>query len=94
MDYDENKLTNPPMCPRLPGNVLVILRNTTGLSFVLKRIGTLAATIYYYCYLLVTALFYYHKIPKQLLYSVYSETLLKTTYQHLLLLVGFGTLIY
>ena len=60
----------------------------------LKRIGPLAATIYLYCYLLVLALFIITKIPKQLPFSVYSETLLKSIYQYLLFLVGFDTLTY
>ena len=75
-------------------NILVIIRNTTGLSFVLKRIGPLVATIYFHCYLFVIALFIITKIPKQLPFSVYSETILRTIYQYLLLLVGFDTLTY
>ena len=75
-------------------NILAIIRNTTGLYFVLKRIGQLAPTIYFHCYLLVLALFTTTKIPKRLPFSGYSETLLKTIYQHLLLLVGFDTLTY
>ena len=80
--------------PCVLGNILAIIRNTTGLSFVLKRIGLLAATIYFHCYLLVIALFIITKIPKQLPFSVYSETLLRTIYQYLLLLIGFDTLTY
>ena len=60
----------------------------------LKRIGPLAATINFHCYLLIIALFLITEIPKHLLSSVYSETLLKSIYQHLLLLVGFDTLTY
>jgi hypothetical protein len=32
--------------------------------------------------------------PENLFASIYSESLIKTTHQHLLLLVGFDTLIY
>ena len=60
----------------------------------LRRIEPLAATIYFHCYLLVISLFIITKIPKQLPFSVYSETLLRTIYQYLLLLVVFDTLIY
>ena len=59
-----------------------------------KRIGSLAAIIYFYFYLLIAALFIITKIPKHLPYSIYSETLLRTIYQYLLLLIGFDTLTY
>ena len=64
------------------------------MSFALKRIGPLAAIIITAFYLLV---FYYSalsKTTKNLSVSIYSESLIETTCQHLLLLVGFDTLIY
>ena len=79
------------MCPQ---ERLVIISRTTGLSFALKRIGLLAAIITTAFYLLV---FYYSalsKTTKNLSVSIYSESLIETTCQHLLLLVGFDTLIY
>ena len=70
----------------------------------LKRIGSFAAIIAALFYLLVLYLlaftylyFILHvisKTPKNLSSSIYSETLLETAWQHLLLLVGFDTLIY
>ena len=79
------------MCPQ---ERLVIISNTTGLSFAVKRIGPLAAIIIALVYLLILYLSAILKTPKNLSASVYSESLIKTTYQHLLLLVGFDTLIY
>ena len=79
------------MCPQ---ERLVIISKTTGLSFALKRIGPLAAIIIPVFYLLVLYLFAISNTPENLFASVYSESLIKTTYQYLLLLVGFDTLIY
>ena len=89
--YEAKALDEIPMCPQ---ERLVIISKTTGLSFVLKRIGPLAAIIIALFYLLALYLSVISKTPKNLFASVYSETLLKTTCQHLLLLVGFDTLIY
>ena len=80
--------------PCLLRNILVIISNTTGLSFVLKRIGPLAATIAAIFYLLVLYSFVTTKTHKYFPFSACSETLLKSTCQHLLLLVGFDTLTY
>jgi hypothetical protein len=84
-------LTETPVCPR---EHLVIISYTTGLSFAKERIGPLAAIITTVFYLLAFYLFALPNIPKNLFASIYSETLIKTTNQHLLLLVGFDTLIY
>jgi hypothetical protein len=84
-------LIETPMCPR---EHLVIISYTTGLSFAKERIGPLAATIVIVFYLLVLYLFALPNTPKNPFASIYSETLIKTTSQHLLLLVGFDTLIY
>jgi hypothetical protein len=64
------------------------------LSFALERIGPLAAIIIIIFYLLVL---YLSTLPNTLenpFASIYSESLIKTACQHLLLLVGFDTLIY
>ena len=79
------------MCPQ---ERLVIISNTTGLSFAVERIGPLAAIIITVFYLLVLYLFAISKIPENLFASVYSKSSIKTTHQYLLLLVGFDTLIY
>ena len=84
-------LTESPVCPQ---ERLVIISRTTGLSFVLKRIGPLAAIIITVFYLLALYLFAISNTPKNLFASVYSESLIKTACQYLLLLVGFDTLIY
>jgi hypothetical protein len=84
-------LTETPVCPR---ERLVIISYTTGLSFALERIGLLAAITITVFYLLVLYLFALPNTPKNLFASIYSETLIKTACQHLLLLVGFDTLIY
>ena len=75
-------------------NVLIITSNTTGLSFELKRIGLFAAIIVALFYLLVLHSLFKLKIQKHFSFSACSETLLKSTCQHLLLLVGFDTLTY
>src|SRR5664279_1133103 len=76
------------------GNVLIIISNTTGLSVALKRIGPLAAILVSCFYLLVIKFLVTTKPATKLSCSIYSETLLKSTCQHLLLLVGFDTLTY
>jgi hypothetical protein len=84
-------LTETPMCPR---ERLVIISYTIGLSFAKERIGPLAAIITTIFYLLALYLFVLPNTPKNPFASIYSDTLIKTTSQHLLLLVGFDTLIY
>jgi hypothetical protein len=73
---------------------LVIISYTTGLSFAKERIGPLAAIITTVFYLLALYLFALPNTPENPFASIYSDTLIKTTHQHLLLLVGFDTLIY
>jgi branched-subunit amino acid permease len=65
------------------------------LSFALERIGPLAAIIIIIIfYLLILYLFALPNTPENPFASIYSESLIKTAYQNLLLLVGFNTLIY
>jgi hypothetical protein len=73
---------------------LVIISNTTALAFALERIGPLAAIIITVFYLLVLYLSTLSNTPKNLFGSIYSDSLIKNACQHLLLLVGFDTLIY
>ena len=84
-------LTETPVCPR---KRLVIISYTTGLSFAKERIGPLAAIIVIVFYLLTLYLFALPNTLENSFASIYSESLIKTTCQHLLLLVGFDTLIY
>jgi hypothetical protein len=84
-------LTETPVCPQ---ERLTIISNTTGLSFALERIGPLAAIISIVFYLLVLYLFALLNTPENPFSSIYSDSLIKTACQHLLLLVGFDTLIY
>jgi hypothetical protein len=84
-------LTETPVCPR---ERLVIISYTTGLSFALERIGQLAAIVITVFYLLALYLFALPNTPENPFASIYSESLIKTTCQHHLLLVGFDTLIY
>jgi hypothetical protein len=84
-------LTETPVCPR---ERLVIISYTTGLSFALERIGPLAAIIITVFYLLALYLLALPNTLENPFASIYSESLIKTTCQHLLLLVGFDTLIY
>jgi hypothetical protein len=64
------------------------------LSFAKERIGPLAAIIIIVLYLLALYLFALPNTTENPFASIYSETLIKTTCQHLLLLIGFDTLIY
>jgi hypothetical protein len=84
-------LTETPVCPQ---ERLVIISYTTGLSFALEWIGPLAAIIITVFYLLVLYLFALPNTLENPFASIDSESLIKTTSQHLLLLVGFNTLIY
>jgi hypothetical protein len=87
----QKRLTETPVCPQ---ERLVIISNTTGLSFALERIGPLAAIIITVFYLLVLYLSALSNTPENLFASIYSDSLIKTACQHLLLLVRFDTLIY
>jgi hypothetical protein len=84
-------LTETPVCPR---ECLVIISYTTGLSFAQERIGPLAAIIITVFYLLILYLFALPNTPENPFASIYSKSLIKTTYQHFLFLIGFDTLIY
>jgi hypothetical protein len=84
-------LTETPVCPR---ECLDIISYTTGLSFALKRIGSLAAIVITIFCLLVLYLFALPNTPENPFASIYSESLIKTTCQHFMLLIGFDTLIY
>jgi hypothetical protein len=64
------------------------------LSFAEERIGPLAAIVTTVFYLLALYLLVLPITPENLLASIYSEPLIKTTHQHLLFLVWFDTLIY
>jgi hypothetical protein len=64
------------------------------LSFVEERIGPLAAIVTIVFYLLALYLLVLLNTPENLFASIYSDPLIKTAHQHLLLLVGFDTLIY
>jgi hypothetical protein len=80
-----------PVCRQ---ECLVIISYTTGLSFALERIGPLAAITITIFYLLVLYLFALPNTPENPFASIYSESLIKTACQHLLLLIGLDTLIY
>jgi hypothetical protein len=84
-------LTETLVCPR---ERLVIIIYTTGLSFASERIGPLATIITTVFYLLALYIFALPNTPENPFAGIYSESLIKTTCQHLLLLVGFDTLIY
>jgi hypothetical protein len=64
------------------------------LSFAEERIGPLAAIATTVFYLLALYLLVLPNTPENLFASIYSDPLIKTAHQHLLLLVGFDTLIY
>jgi hypothetical protein len=80
--------TETPVCPQ---ERFVIISYTTGLSFALERIGPLAAIIIIVFYLLVLYLLALPNTSKNPFASIYSESLIETACQHLLLLIGFDT---
>jgi hypothetical protein len=84
-------LTETPVCPQ---ERLIIISYTTSLSFALEKIGPLVAIIIIVFYLPVFYLSALPNTPENPFASIYSESLIKTACQHLLLLVGFDTLIY
>jgi hypothetical protein len=77
-----------------PQERLVIISYTTSLSFAVERIGPLVKIIIFVFYLLILYLFALPNTPENPFANIYSESLIKTACQHLLLLVGFDTLIY
>jgi hypothetical protein len=79
------------MCPQ---ERLVIISYTTGLSFAEERIGPLAAIVTTIFYLLTLYLLVLPNTPENPFASIYSESLIKTAHQYLLLLIGFNTFIY
>ena len=84
-------LTIIPMCP---WERLHHIRVCPGLSFAIKRIGPSCCTLFTFitCYSLPITLSQNYLLP---IISVLAEnTLLKTAYHFLLLLVGFDTLTY
>jgi hypothetical protein len=89
--YEAKVLDKIPVCPQ---ERLVIISNTTGLLFALERIGPLTAIIITVFYLLILYLSVLSNTPKNMFVSIYSDSLIKTACQHVLLLVGFDTLIY
>ena len=89
MNVRKTSLTIIPMCPR---ERFVYIRNCPGLSFATKRIGPSCYTLFTLvtCYSLQFILSQNYLLP---LISVLAEnTLLKTAYHFLLLLVGFDIL--
>jgi hypothetical protein len=89
--YEAKALDKTHVCPQ---ERLVIISNTSGMSFALERIGPLAAIIITVFYLLVLYLSALSNNPENPFASIYNDSLIKTACQHLLLLVGFDTLIY
>jgi hypothetical protein len=77
-----------------PQEHLVIISYTTDLSFALERIGPLVAITIIVFYLLILYLLALPNTPENPFAIIYSESLIKTACQHLLLLIGFDSLIY
>ena len=85
--------TSLTIFPCVLGSAFPIVRVCSGLSFATKRIGTPFCTLVTFvtCYLLRIILSSNYLLP---IILVLAETLLKTAYHFLLLLVGFDTLTY
>ena len=86
--------TSLTIFPCVLGSAFPIIRVCPGLSFATKRIGSPCCTLFTFitCYPLRITLSQNYLLP---LISVLAEnTLLKTAYHFLLLLIGFNTLTY
>ena len=86
--------TSLTIIPCVLGSAFLHIRVCPGLSFATKRIGTSCCTLFTFiaCYPLPITLSQKYLLP---IISVLAEnTLLKTAYHFLLLLVGFDTLTY
>ena len=86
--------TSLTIFPCVLGSAFLYIRVCPGLSFATKRIGPSFCTLFTFitCYLLPITLSQNYLLP---IISVLAEnTLLKTAYHFLLLLVGFDTLTY
>ena len=86
--------TSLTIFPCVLGSAFPIIRVCSGLSFATKRIGPPCCTLFTFvtCYLLQIIISQNYLLP---IISVLAEnTLLKTAYHFLLLLVGFDTLTY
>ena len=91
MNVMKTSLTIIPMCPR---ERFSLYKSLSCLSFATKRIGPSCCTLFTFitCYSLQITLSQNYLLP---IISVLAEnTLLKTAYHFLLLLVGFDTLTY
>jgi hypothetical protein len=73
--YEAKALDEIPVCPQ---ECLVIISNTTGLSFALERIGPLTTIIITVFYLLILSAL--SNTPKNLFASIYHDSFIKTTY--------------
>ena len=86
--------TSLTIFPCVPGSAFPIIRVCSGLSFVTKRIGPPCCTLFTFvtCCSLQIILSQNYLLP--LISVLIENTLLKTVYHFLLLLVGFDTLTY
>ena len=91
MNMMKTSLMIIPMCPR---SAFLYIRVCSGLSFATKRIGPSCCTLFTFitCYPLQIILSQNYPLPIILVLA--ENTLLKTAYHFLLLLVGFDTLTY
>jgi hypothetical protein len=76
------------------GSTLLLIEKATHDPLYLWDIRPLASIIIIIFYLLVLYLLALSNTPENPFASIYSESLFKTACQHLLLLIGFDTLIY
>ena len=86
--------TSLTIFPCVLGSTFLYIRVFPGLSFATKRIGTSCCTLFTFitCYPLRITLSQNYLLP--LILVLVENTLLKTAYHFLLLLVGFDTLTY
>jgi hypothetical protein len=73
--YEAKALDEIPVCPQ---ERLVIISNTSGLSFALERIGPLAAIITIFFYLFILYLSILSNTSKNSFASISSDSLIKT----------------
>ena len=91
MSMMKTNLTTIPMCPR---ERFALYKSLSRLVLCYKKDWATLLHFIYFCYLLLVTNYLITKLSVTYNFSASENTLLKTAYHFLLLLVGFDTLTY
>ena len=91
MNVMKTSLTIIPMCPR---ERFSLYNSLSRLVLCYKKDWATLLHFIYFCYLLLVTIYLISKLSITTYFSLAENTLLKTAYHFLLLLVGFDTLTY